>query len=565
MPQREGELIMRPHLLIILTLCLAWSTVEVHAQDDAKVRTDEEDARISGVAARQQSEAELLATGRQLRDVGEQVQAARAWNRAGRLQLQLNRADQAILTYNDALQVLGKNPDPQMRIDSLNGIASAYEQMSKFAEARRVLRRTIFLSEQNSYIEGSAEAYLIQTDCLSNKADGLRSAEQSLRLWKSINHKLGTARAYLVVGEYQMIQNSLLESTESYEAALQLWQELKVPRQVAEALINLGYIEYRKGAWQASFSFFTQAEPLIDPEAEPYMRGQIASGVAEALLESGVPDRGLDKYRESLEYFLLTKRPSDKVGIEWGIGRAHFMSGNYSEALAMLNATRAEAESLEEFVIAGLSDDFLGRTYFALNDYNAALQHYQAALDRFNRYGNPMEAARTLALIGQVYQQQGNFKRAKVLYERALTTFQKLSDRLNESATLYMLGTLALKQNEVQAAEEYLRESIKITEEMRRVSTSVDLAAAFSARIHERYEKYIDCMMRKHHASGAENLAIEAFQTSELARARSLTELLNATGANLFPDIDPKLAQREKKARESLQISENFKDRPVER
>ena len=171
-------------------------------------------------------------------------------------------------------------------------------------------------------LKDSRKRFSIQPDCLSDKALALKSAEESLRLWKSVNNKLGIARAYFVVGEYQMVQNNISGSSESYETAMRLWEELKVPHQVAEALISLGFIEYRKGAWQASLSFYIRAQQLIDAEAEPYMMGQIVAGIAEAFLESGMPETGLIKYRESLNYFLLTNKPSNRIGIEWGIGRA---------------------------------------------------------------------------------------------------------------------------------------------------------------------------------------------------------------------------------------------------
>ena len=108
-----------------------------------------------------------------------------------------------------------------------------------------------------------------------------------------------------------------------------------------------------------------------------------------------------------------------------------------------------------------------------------------------------------MALMGRVYQRQGEFENARTHYLRALASFQRLSDQLNESATLYALGSLELELNSVDAAEEHLRQSIKLTEQMRRVSLSSDLTAAFSARVHDRYEKYIDCMMRKYGSSQA--------------------------------------------------------------
>jgi len=371
---------------------------------------------------------------------------------------------------------------------------------------------------------------------------------------------VGMAQAYLVVGEYQLVQNNLIEAANNYEMARQLWQELNVPNQVAEALISLGFVEWRKGAWQASLSFYIQAQQLIVEEAaEPFMMGQIKAGLAEAFLESGMEETGLDKYREALEHFRQTNYSISLIGMQWGIGTAHYFLGNYNEALANLSTTREQALGIKDVRLAAMCDDFLGRTHYELKNYPDALKHYQFAYQGFVSSGSPMEATRTLALMGQVYQQQGNLKAAKSNYLKALASFEKLSDQVNESATLYALGTLELGQNKLDQAEEYLRKSIRLTETMRRVSSNVDLTAAFSSKVHDRYEKYIDCLMRKYQTSQSERLAIDAFEMSELSRARSLTELLHATQANLFPGLNPELALQEQKLRGYLRLNENTK------
>ena len=551
---------MKPRLLLVVAFCLAWPTLSIQAQSE-KLVTDLEDARVTTVAARQEAVANLLKAGNEFRDAGDNVKAARAWNRAGRFQLNLSEPDRAAETYQNALRVLEQTTEVQTLVDSLNGLSTVYEHSTKCQSAQPLLSRAISLSEQNGYVEGRAEAFMVSGLCENDGSKALDSAQRALQLWQSTPNKLGTAQTYLVLGEFQMAQNKLLESTQSFQSALALWRELNVPRKIAESLVLLGFIEYRKGVWPASVDFYSQAEQLIDPEAEPFVMGQIQGGLADGFVESGLFETGLDKYREALEYFRRTNKPSLMTAMEWCIGQVHYFQGNYSEALATLNRARSEGVNHDYQIVIALSDDFLGRTYYELNDYPAALQHYQAALDRFTKIERPMEAARTVALIGRLYQTQGEYTKARANYQKALLAFQKLSDQVNESATLYALGVLELKQNRVDAAKEYVWRSINITENMRRVSTTVDLTTAFSARVHDRYEKYIDCLMRKYRATGSMDYAIEAFRTSESARARSLTELLRATQANLFPGLDPQLVQQEKRLRESLQIIENAKVR----
>ena len=551
---------MKMRLLLIAAFCLLWPTFALHTQGEAKAFTDEEDARVATIAARQNAVTDSLTAGERFHNAGDNVKAAGEWNRAGRFQLKLNKPKEAIATFQRALGALATEPEPRTRVDSINGLARAYERAGELDKATPLVNQAIDLSERINYAEGTAEALLIQTYCLENKLDALGKAQESLQLWKSLNNKLGMAKAYFVVGEYQIIQNNLIEAANNYEMAQKLWEELNVPNQVAEALIILGFVEWRKGAWQASLSFYIRAQQLIVEEAaEPYMMGQIKAGLAEAFLESGMEEAGLDKYREALEWYRQTNYAPPVLGMQWGIGTAHYFLGNYTEALANLSTTRREAVGIKDGRLAAMCDDFLGRTYYELKNYPDALEHYQRAYQGFDASGSQMEKTRTLALMGRVYQEQGNLKKAKSNYLKALASFEKLSDQVNEAATLYVLGTLELEQNNLDQAEAYLGKSIKLTETMRRVSSNVDLTAAFSSKVHERYEKYIDCQMRKYQASHSERLAIDAFEMSELSRARSLTELLHATQANLFPGLNPDLAFQEQKLRGYLRLNENAK------
>ena len=67
---------------------------------------------------------------------------------------------------------------------------------------------------------------------------------------------------------------------------------------------------------------------------------------------------------------------------------------------------------------------------------------------------------------------------------------------------------------------------LQLTENIRRVATNTDLMTAFSANVQERYEAYIECLMRLHEQQPARGFAVSAFETSELGRGRALSEML---------------------------------------
>jgi CHAT domain-containing protein/tetratricopeptide (TPR) repeat protein len=549
-------------LLLILAFCLVLPASGPRAQEEeANAAEREADESATSVEARQRALTTLLEDARRLRNGGKMPEAARALNRAGRFHLKLNLPEDALATFQEALTITRETPHAALNIDSLNGLGAAYNRLSKCAEAQTFLQQAITLSEQNNYPAGKAEALLTLSQCqnYSDHALALRTAQEALALWQSVGRKRGVAQSYVAVGEYQLAQNNLTEAARSYETALNLWRELNVASEQAEMLISLGFVEYRKGAWQNVFTFLTQAQNLLDEKAEPYKMGQITSGMAEAFVESGLPEIGLDKYSEALEYYRQAQNPRAVIVTIWAVGKAYYLLDKYPEALDNLQRALADAESIKEPTIVAMCNDFLGRTFSAMNDRVAALRHFEIALDLYTRVGNPMEAARVRALMGQVYQQQGKAEKAREYYQNALEAFRSLSDLVNQSATLYARGSLELEQNNLDVAEDYLRQSIEATENMRRVSTSRDLTAAFSARVHERYQNYIECLMRKHQIEPAQGFAVRALEANEAARGRSLAELLRATETNLVPGLDPELGEREKSLRQSLKVKEDYK------
>jgi CHAT domain-containing protein/predicted negative regulator of RcsB-dependent stress response len=424
------------------------------------------------------------------------------------------------------------------------------------AEAERPLS---YQSNQTEETARQAEEWLAlsKRQTFDSHALALQSAQQALALWQTLADNSGMARAYGQIGQCYFAQSDLPEAIQNYEEALQLWQGLNNSQEQAEILIMLGFIDARRGEWPSSISLLTQAQSLIEEENEPAKMGQIASGLAYIFNESGLPENGLLQYRRALDYYRQTPDARDDTLTIVGLGTTYFFSSNYPEALAHLQ--QALASVAPDGIDAALCSLYLGRVYRSMGEFPAALQYLQSALAIYTRIGNPQEAAQARGLIGQIYQQQGKLERARQNYQQALAIFHKLSDRINQSAIYFALGRLELRGGNYDAAEDYLRKSIEATENIRRVSTSRDLTAAFTASVYERYENYVECLMRKHQDKSAQGLVVRAFETSEVSRARSLAELLRATQTNLITGLDPNLAEQEKSIRLALKVKEDYK------
>lgn len=525
-------------------------------QSDESARTREE---------REQALSILLDAARQVTD-SDPAKAAAFLNRAARLQFRLNSSQDALASYQSALTILDRSPAPVIRIETLNGLAYVLGQLGQCDQAKKYINQALSLSEQQHSVSGRAEALLNSSDC-QNSTDqrlAIETIAESLRLFTSVGDKKGMARAYMLQGDFQIVQSDLIEATKSNEAALSIWRELNIPDEEAGALINLGFIEYRKGAWQECMTFLTQAQAFIDEKSEPFRMAQIYAGIAEAFMESGIPEAGLKNAEAALKSYQHAEDARGIAATMWDIGKAHYLLGNYDKATKWLEDARKEGSAIKATRVVGFCDDFLGRTYLTRGQPDRALKYFKQALSSFTELINLREVARTKVLIARVYEDQRRVDTARRLLLDAAALLEKLSDRVNEAVAFFALGQLELKLDHLDRAEEYLHRSITVTEQFRGITKSSDLTTAISATVSDRYDSYIDCLMRKHARQPQLGFAARAFEINELARARTLAELLRVKQTGLA-SLDPELAAQEKSLLQSLRVKDDAKIKLLEK
>lgn len=438
--------------------------------------------------------------------------------------------------------IYGSRPPSPLTASAEPSPQASHREVEQAEDVARRGRELLALGERQNY---------------EDHALALGTATEALALMQAAGDAEGSARAYALVARCHHARSDLAEASRNYEEALRIWRELNKPLEQADVLILLGFAEARKGEWQNSISFLTQAEELIADRAEPAQLGQIASGLGHVFSESGLPERGLAQYQRALDFYRQTPDARDDALTILEIGSTHHRLDNHAEALSYLR----QALSL---VPAGGLDaaqchHYLGRVYGSIGEHEAALSHLQSALPIYARAGNLREWADAFALIGQINEQQGRLKSARRHYLRAAETFTRVSDRINQAAVYHALGRLGMRDKNYAAAEDYLRRSVEVTENIRRVPASTDLTAAFSATIHERYESYVECLMRQHDLQPSRRLDVRAFEASDLTRGRSLAEMLRATQTDLALGLDPELARREKSLRQALRVKEDSK------
>jgi len=397
----------------------------------------------------------------------------------------------------------------------------------------------------------------LSTDQLNtDHALATRTAHEALTLFQSVNNVVGIARSYEQLGQCYFVQTTMAESARYYDLALNIWRQQSDVQKQADVLIMHSFIAVRTGEWMNAVSYLTQAQSLLN-EQDPARLAQIAAGLGALFNESGLSDSALVQFQRALTYFQQLKDERGYNRMLLHIGLTHFLLGNYSAALTNIQQALTYFERAPKQVPSDITEchEYFGQVYFAMGQYHVALQHLQPVLLVYKKKQDLREAARVEALIGRIYEQQGFITKARTSYLEASRMFREQSNQMDDSSVRFALGRLELNKGNYEIAEGYLRDSIEQTENVRRDLSTRLFAAAFSARVHERYEAYIECLMRKHKSPQSEHAEVLAFEASELARARSLAELLRDTKTTVLVGVAPELAQKEKSLRQGIRTT----------
>jgi hypothetical protein len=156
---------MMRHLPLLTLAFLLAVILSPQTQDAEDAQIIEEDYRVTSVAGRQRAVEDLLGNVAEFRKSGQLIEAARALNRVGRFRIRMSLVQDAVTTFQEALQLLEQQPDIKTQIDSLNGLAFSYGKLSKCELAEPSANQAITLSNQNNYVAGKAEGLLVLSDC----------------------------------------------------------------------------------------------------------------------------------------------------------------------------------------------------------------------------------------------------------------------------------------------------------------------------------------------------------------------------------------------------------------
>lgn len=229
-----------------------------------------------------------------------------------------------------------------------------------------------------------------------------------------------------------------------------------VKQAYAEALSNLGEINYSKGDMVKSLTHFEQALKLFlevedrKGQARVHLfKGYIAGGLGE-------PEKAVTEISQALDlYRAVANKQGEGLSLT-ALGLSHSVKRDEEHAIKMHREASEIFRAIGDRQSEGIALNGLGQAYENLGEYPTAVQHFRRALTVFQESGNVDFASVTVCGIARVHKAAGDIDQALNDYKECLRLSRSAKKRRTEANALNAVAVIyASRDNRQQTVRQY--------------------------------------------------------------------------------------------------------------
>lgn len=489
------------------------------------------------------------------KQIKERQRAAECLREISRLQMILGNDDEARARVEEALEIENADDIREGKIKSLSILAVISLKAGKTAESEKYSNEAVFLSKSVNNLSAQAEALFAagQFFYFRRKIDqAIEAFRQSVDLWKKSGDVEGEAAALLEFGYAYLSKSEPLEGLKKADEALSLWEKSNNIRGQALARIAVGHLNIRLNRIQAALDSYEKAEAAFPSDVDYYHKAILYNGIGTIHEDYGEVRLSLTYREKAMELLQKERHSFGQLATLASLGALNYQIGNKEKALYFLEEGRRLAKTLNDDFFAAVIFEELGNIYFQENLNDEAAEYYQNSLNLLNKISYKKETELIQDQLGVIHQRFGQNSAARRYFEDSLKTSRKIKNKFAEAKTLYSLADLDNAEARHESAMRQIENSLIITESLYNAVANSNLRKTYFSNIFDRYELYINLLMKKHRQLPDENYAVKALQAAEKSRARLTLENLSFSEADFTKDADPEIVQREKEIRSLL-------------
>lgn len=469
------------------------------------------------------------------------------------LNLMSNNIPEAEKTMLNWLEIQKSRRDFSSESQAYSNLAMLYLKANKPQKAESYVKKALLMAEESGddFSLGLANLAAGEVDNINRKIDEMIGVQKkSLEYFRKINNQSYEAKLLTYLSySYSMNNNSEL-AISSGNSAIEIQRNLNNRRGLALALIAQGDANQRIGRWQDAFQSLKEAQTLFSSDLDFADKAILYTKLGVHYETFGDMINAFNYFNEARS---LYERGGDRIGfteLSIVLGQILMQNGDFDNAIIYLDKGKLESEKINDVWSSALAYERLGQVFYKKNSYDKAIYNLKKALNLISKEKNVrFREASVQFNLGKTYQSLKDYDSALYYFSLAEKTNRRVNNILGQSENLCNIATIKTIQNKVADAKKIVEECLLLTDKITDQTANSKLKRIYFSNVFDRYELYINLLMKMSKDSLSENYTIEALQIAEKSRARFMLENLSLAEANFTKDAAPETVRREKEIR----------------
>ena len=483
--------------------------------------------------------------------------AAKCYQESAALLLMLGENEAAIekLFYSSKLAHVHNFSVEKAKTESY--LSLAFLKIGKETKSKKHLESALVLSKQSNDNSAIALAYFAAAEHYYWQQENDKSLNfylESIAKWKEIGEKKHQAEELISVAYIYMALGKSADGLQFAEHAERLFTELENQRGIALSQIATGHLLSAINEKQAALEYYSKAQLHFPKDLDFLEKGALLNGFGSIYESYQEFETSLNYRLQALEVFRQDNFLLGQLSTLHSIIGLNFRLGKESAATSYIQEAHKLSNQLKDSYNLSLVYREIGDHYFAKTDDEKAKHYYFQSLKKTESIGYKTNYALINNKLGRIYLRHGLLKSARERFETALSTSIKIKNSFIQSESLFYLATLENNERNTTKALDFVKRSIEITETLYSDVFNTNLKRTYFSNVFERYELYIEILIKinEYFPNGGYN--IQALQASEKLHSRSLLETLRLSEANFTKDANPELIRKETESRNLLSL-----------
>ena len=447
----------------------------------------------------------------------------------------LGENEEALKFHDEALQIFReiKNPEEEARtlIPSIQPLIllGKYDQAFAAAEEAKKIFRELGDDKRWAHVEINVGNIYHRQDRFE---EGLACYERAYEMLLPFRDAEGLAVALYNMAVCLITLNDFPRALATYQRAREMCVKHGMTLLVTQSDYNIAYLYYLRGEYSRAIEMLRATREECEKNGDAHVLALCYLDVSEIYLELNLSVEAKEAAHEGFLRFQKLGMGYEEAKCLAFEAMATSQLGKVLGALELFGKARAKFVSEKNLVWPWLMDLYQAVVLYDEGRLFEAKRLCAGAAEFFDKSFLPSKAVLCHLLMARLALRGGNLAAAKVESARAIERLERLEAPVLHYQAHFLMGQIQQAAGDLGEAYESCQKARGSLETLRSSLRGEELKISFMKNRLEVYESLVElCLMRDEGPRGAE----ESFSYIEMAKSRSLAEILMRTGPAMRP------------------------------